>query len=80
LIYDTLGLVGVCMVVYSYFLLQTEKITIKDVTYSIMNAAGSILIIVSLIFNFNLPSLVIESFWVLISFIGIFRHLNERHK
>jgi len=78
LIYDVIGLIGVSIVVYAYFLLQTEKLTIKDIKYSLMNAIGSIFIIISLLINFNLPSLIIEGFWVLISFIGIIRHIKNR--
>jgi hypothetical protein len=65
-------------VVYSYLLLQTEKITIKDIKYSILNAIGSLLIIVSLTSAFNFPSFVIELFWVLISCIGIYKCIKRK--
>jgi hypothetical protein len=41
-----------------------------------MNALGASLIVASLIVDFNLSALLMEVFWVLISFIGIGRHLR----
>jgi len=75
---DIVGTVGVGIVIYAYYLLQTERITIKELKYSIMNIVGSLLIIVSLIFNFNFSSFMIESFWVLISCIGVIRHIKSK--
>jgi predicted tellurium resistance membrane protein TerC len=76
-IYDIVGIIGVSLVVFAYFLIQTEKVTVKEAKYSLLNMIGSSLIIVSLFVNFNLPSLIIESFWVLISLIGIIRYYRK---
>ena len=78
MIFDAIGMVGVILLIYAYYLLQMEKITIKEVKYSLLNALGSTLIIISLIFSFNLSSFMIESFWLLISLIGIVKHLKSR--
>ena len=43
-----------------------------------LNAAGALLIIVSLIFDFNLSAFVIEVFWLLISLLGLWRSLISR--
>ena len=77
---DLIGLMGVILVVYAYFLIQFEKVTVKDIKYSMLNVIGSILIIVSLFFNFNLSSFIIELFWVLISIFGIYRHIKKTPK
>lgn len=75
---DIVGIIGVSIVIYAYFLLQAERITIKELKYSIMNIVGSLMIIVSLIFNFNLSSFIIELFWVLISCFGVVRHIKSK--
>jgi hypothetical protein len=78
MIYDAVGLIGVSLVVIAYFLLQIEKVSIYDISYSILNIFGSTLILVSLCINFNLASAVIEGFWVLISFIGVVKYLKNK--
>jgi len=73
---DFVGNVGVVILIITYLLLQLEKIKSTDLFYSVMNALGAGLIVASLIVAFNLSALIIEVFWVLISFIGIGRHLR----
>lgn len=80
MIYDVVGVIGVTVLIYAYFLLQTERISIQNVKYSLMNVAGSSLIIISLIEDFNLPSFIIELFWVLISCVGVIRYIKKRGK
>ena len=43
-----------------------------DIRYAI----GASLIVVSLLFDFNLSALLMEVFWVLISFVGIYRYFR----
>lgn len=73
---DLVGNVGVAILIVTYLLLQLEKIKSTDLMYSVANALGAGLIVASLIVDFNLSALIIEVFWVLISFIGIGRHLR----
>ena len=73
---DLVGNLGVAILIVTYLLLQLEKIKSTDLWYSAMNALGAGLIAASLIVDFNLSALIIEVFWVLISFIGIGRHFR----
>jgi hypothetical protein len=73
---DLVGIIGVIIIVVAYLMLQLEKIKSTDLSYSVMNALGASLIVASLIVDFNLSALLMEVFWVLISFIGIGRHLR----
>lgn len=68
-----LGLVGMASIVLAYFLLQTRILSSNGLSYSMLNALGAILLVVSLIFDWNLASLILESFWFLISVVGIVR-------
>jgi hypothetical protein len=73
---DVIGIIGVAIIVVAYLMLQLEKLKSTDLAYSVMNALGASLIVASLIVDFNLSALLMEVFWVLISFIGIGRHLR----
>lgn len=73
---DFVGNIGVLMLMFTYLALQLDKIKSADLSYSVLNAVGASLIVASLIVDFNLSALLMEVFWVLISFIGIGRHLR----
>jgi hypothetical protein len=74
---DIVGIAGVVLLVIVYLLLQIDKLQSSGLTYSLLNAIGASLIIVSLLVDFNLSAFLMEAFWVLISLIGIFRHLRR---
>ena len=74
---DFVGNLGVLILMVSYLLLQLNRLS-NGLLYSVLNAAGASLIVVSLLSNFNLSAFIIEVFWVLISFVGIFRSLRAR--
>lgn len=73
---DLVGNIGVAILVVTYLLLQLDKLKSTNLAYSALNALGASLIVASLIVDFNLSALLMEVFWVLISFIGIGRHLR----
>lgn len=72
------GLLGVGLIVLFYFLIQIERISASHLIYSVGNGTGAALILVSLVFDFNLPSFVFESIWLVISLYGIIRTLRQR--
>lgn len=69
--YDFAGNVGVVLMVLGYLLLQAEKIRSSDLSYSLMNGIGALLVVVSLFYRFNLSAFLVESFWFLISVYGL---------
>jgi hypothetical protein len=73
---DFIGNIGVVVLVIAYLMLQLNKLRSDGLAYSLLNAVGASLIIVSLLFDFNLSALLMEVFWVLISFVGIYRHFR----
>ena len=73
---DFLGNVGVVMLVVTYLMLQLNKISSDGLAYSLLNAVGAGLIVVSLLYDFNLSALLMEVFWVLISLVGIYRYFR----
>jgi hypothetical protein len=79
-IHDFIGLTGVSIIVTTYFLLQIHKLSSTDIKFSVLNIIGSLLILYSLLFNWNLPSVIIESFWILISLIGVYKYFKSKTK
>ena len=55
------------------------RMDIRRPAYSATNAIGAILILVSLLHDFNLSSFVIEIAWLLISLYGLTRWLRDRN-
>ena len=75
---DTVGIIGVILVLLAYFLINTNKMTSLNLSYQLLNLTGASLILFSLIFHFNLASVFIEVSWIAISLIGIYRIRRNR--
>src|SRR4029450_11751012 len=76
--FDLAGFIGVLLIVVAYLLLQLDKLPSSSPRYSLLNAGGALLIMVSLIFAFNLSAFIVEAFWFLISLLGLWRSLISR--
>jgi hypothetical protein len=76
--FNIIGTIGVATIVVTYILLQTSRIRSDQLSYSVLNAVGATLILISLYFEWNFPSVVVESFWLVISLYGIIRYLRRR--
>jgi hypothetical protein len=76
--FDLIGTVGVLLIVVAYALLQLDKLSSAAVSFSLLNALGAGLIMVSLLFNFNLSAFMMEFFWFVISLFGAFRRMITR--
>lgn len=77
---NIVGNFGVFLVIVAYFLLQLKKVQSDSISYLLTNIFGAILIAVSLIFKFNLPAVVIEVCWILISLFGLAQVAYRRFK
>ena len=76
--YDFVGTVGTAVIIVTYILLQTERIKSSSLIYSLLNAAGAAMIIVSLLFSFNFSAFMVEFFWLLISLFGIVKFFLQK--
>ena len=76
--FDLVGNVGVLLMVVAYLLLQLEKVSGANVSYLLLNAAGAIMVMISLAFSFNLSAFLMEAFWLLISLYGLGKSLKAR--
>ena len=75
--HDWLGSLGVLIIVAAYLWLQIGRIAGQNVVVSGANLLGSILILVSLYFNFNFSAVLIEIFWIVISLFGLVMGLRR---
>ena len=78
--HDIVGSVGVAMIVSCFFLLQLDKMDAEKLSYSVINLFGAILILISLSMEFNLSAALMQSVWVIISLIGIYRYCRSKKR
>ena len=76
--FDLVGNVGVLLMVIAYLLLQLEKVSGSNASYLLMNAAGAVLVMISLMLRFNLSAFLMEVFWLLISLYGLGKSLRTK--
>ena len=76
--FDLVGNIGVLLMVVAYLLLQLEKLSSSAVSYLLLNAAGAVLVIISLRFRFNFSAFLMEAFWLLISLYGLTKTLLSK--
>ncbi len=74
---DVLGLVGVVVILWYYLLLQLGKCVSDSLCFSLANFIGSVLLLISLWFNWNLASVIIEIAWLGISLYGILKYVRR---
>jgi len=75
---EVIGFTGVGLLVVTYALLQFGRIDPKGFWYSFNNLLVAILVTVSLVYTPNLPSLVIEFFWFIISLYGLVMYFKRK--
>jgi hypothetical protein len=75
---DTIGIVGVVLLIIAYLLLNTGKLIANSLTYQYLNLAGASFILFSLFFTWNTAAVLIESVWIAISLLGICRILYQK--
>ncbi len=66
-----IGYLGAGIVILSYFLNQRGLLRSESWRFPALNLAGSLLVMLSLYYRPNPPSVVIEAFWSAISLYGI---------
>jgi hypothetical protein len=76
--YDIAGFAGATLGIAAYFANQQRWLRSDDWRYPFVNLVGASLILVSLCFAWNFPSVVIEVFWAIISLWGIIKSLGAR--
>ncbi len=76
--HDVIGNIGLVLLLGTYLLLQSGRISSGQLRYSISNALASMLIGISLLSNFNMSAFLVEAFWFVISLYGISKYFSLR--
>lgn len=74
---QVVGLVGAACIVLAYWRITTGYWCMTSSRYYLTNLAGALLLVCSLLINFNLGSMVIEGFWVSISIHGLLKNRKK---
>jgi len=77
---DILGFAGVFFVLLAYSLQQARRIDGNGLWYPLINLIGAILILISLVYKPNMPAVVMEVAWAVVSIIGIFFAIRAKQK
>lgn len=77
---DLLGFAGVFLVLLAYSLQQMRRIDGNGLLYPFINLVGALLILVSLTYKPNLPAIMMEAAWAVVSVIGIFFAIKAKQK
>jgi len=72
-LYIVCGLVGTACFVAAYFATLQGWLEASDWRFPAINLLGAILVMVSLLDEWNLPSVILECFWGTISVYGLVR-------
>lgn len=79
-LHDFIGNIGLVVLLGTYLLLQMGRLESASLAYSLLNAAASLCIGVSLLFAFNMSAFLVEVFWLLISLYGICKFFLRRRR
>jgi len=78
--HDFAGVIGAVMILGAYLFLQFEKLKANSLEYSMANFIGALLIILSLVYRFNLPAFIVELSWAVISGVGLYKYVVQYFK
>jgi hypothetical protein len=68
---DLAGLVGVLLILSAYALGQLERLKMDALPALLMNLGGAALVMISLLFKFNLSAFLMEAAWALVALFGL---------
>lgn len=74
------GLVGAVAYLAGYALIQMRVLTIDDGRYAALNVLGGVALIYSLLWNFNLGSILTQVAWLIFTVVGYFHSRHQRKK
>lgn len=75
---NILGLTGTALFLIAYFMLQKGKWGPHSIIYLAINLAGAVLLVSSLLIDWNLSAFLLEAAWGLISMWGLVKAYQSR--
>lgn len=77
-LYEIIGLFGVALMLLAYGLLMSGRMGSDNAAFHGMNLSGSLMVLYSLMFDFNLPTVIIETAWSGVALFGLWRLWRKR--
>ncbi|MFT6426613.1 MAG: hypothetical protein ACJAX9_002998 [Celeribacter sp.] len=73
-----IGLLGFGLYVLNYILLTSQRVHSYQCRFFAVNLVAAACVLISQLASFNLPATLIQSFWIVLSLIAIFKRLRLR--
>jgi len=68
---DIVGVIGVLMMLAAYAAGQLGRLKMDQAPALLMNLAGALLVLASLVYRFNLSAFLMESAWAIVALFGL---------
>jgi len=78
ILFNTIGLIGMLLLLSSYYLLQRGMLASNDSRYLWMNLISAVALVISLLRFWNLSSFLIECAWIAISVQGLVKLKRQK--
>lgn len=78
MLFTLIGITGVVINLAAYGLLSAGKLRGEDVRYQLLNIAGTLGILLSLLAQWNMAVLVTNLAWLAVGVVGLLRILKRR--
>ena len=75
---DWIGTLGVFQILLAYFLNITGKVSIKHLSFILLNLVGAGMACLASIFLNYWPFIILEGIWILVSIISLLKHINRK--
>jgi len=72
---DLIGCLGAIIVLAAYGLLQMGRLKSNGALYSFLNFLAAVMILISLLYSWNLAAFVMEVAWMAISAFGVVKYI-----
>ena len=74
-----IGLIGFGLYVLNYILLTTQRVHSHHCRFFVVNLTAASCVLISQMAAFNMPSALIQSFWIILSTHAILSRLRKRN-
>lgn len=77
---NAIGLFGVFLLIVDYYLLVSGKLLPTSIQYYLLNISASFCILFTLLFDFNLASIITQGIFIVIGFYGLIKNVFNSRK
>ena len=74
------GLAGAVTYICNYLMIAMDRLTSRSPLYYLLQLTGASLVMISLMAQFNMAAAIVQGFFILVSMLGIFRHLRPSQR